>query len=147
MSEITVKGIVTIKDRKTGKVILEKENLITDAGLAHLALLVGNADAQPFALGCIGASNTTPQATDTDLGSQLDYKNATYARVTTNVNNDTAEFRTIHTAGAGGWAICEYGLKTLGGILLNRVVFSAVNLPEGNEFEFIYRVVFGRRSA
>lgn len=147
MSDISVKGIVTIKDRKTGQVILEKENVITDAGIAHIALLMGNADAQPFALGCIGSSNTEPAPSDTDLGSQLDYKNATFARVATSISNDTAEFRTIHTAGAGGWTISEYGLKTLGGIMLNRAVFSAVNLPEGNEFEFIYRVIFGRKAA
>lgn len=122
-------------------------NLITNAGLAQVALLLEDASAEPFLEACVGEGTTAAANGDTALEDQVDSQTPTVSRVTTSVTNDTAQFVSVHTAGVGGWAITEYGIKTATGhVLLNHVVFSAINLSEGNELEFTYKVQVQRVS-
>lgn len=140
-----VKGWLEVRriDKKTG----EKElvgifpNLITNAGLAQVALLLEDAAAEPFLEACVGTGTNAAANGDTALQTEVDTQTPTVSRVTTSVANDTAQFVSLHTAPGGGWAITEYGIKTATGhVLLNHVVFSAINLAEGNELEFTYKV-------
>jgi hypothetical protein len=130
-------------DKKTGekKLVGIYPNLITNAGLAAVALLLEDAAAEPFLDACVGEGTTAAANGDTDLEDEVDNKTPTVSRVTTSVNNDTAQFVSLHTAPVGGWAITEYGIKTVtGNLLLNHVVFAAINLSESNELEFTYKV-------
>jgi hypothetical protein len=140
-----VKGWLEVRliDKKTGEKTLVGvyPNLITNVGLAQVALLLEDAAAEPFLDACIGEGTTAAQNTDTDLEDEVDNQTPTVSRVTTSVTNDTAQFVSLHEAPAGGWAITEYGIKTVTAhILLNHVVFAAINLSEGNELEFTYKV-------
>lgn len=140
-----VKGWLEV--RRINKETGEKElvgvfpNLITNLGLAQVALLLEDASAEPFLEACVGSGTTAAANTDTALETELDTQTPTVSRVQTSVANDTAQFVSVHTAGVGGWAVTEYGIKTATGhVLLNHVVFSAINLLQGNELEFTYKV-------
>lgn len=142
-------GLLEIRDKKTGKLLLSKENLITNGGLAAVAGLLGGTGSA-FAYGAVGTGTTAAAVTDTELQSQVDAAGATFSRVTTTVTNDTAQFVSTHTCNdSGGWALTEYALKTSasGGTILNRVVFSAINLAEDNQIEITYRVQVKRASS
>lgn len=122
-------------------------NLITNAGLAQVALLLEDAAAEPFLEACVGEGTTPAANGDTALESQVDSQTPTVSRVTTSVANDTAQFVSLHEAPGGGWEITEYGIKTATGhVLLNHVVFAVISLSEGNELEFTYKVQVQRVS-
>lgn len=133
-------GWLEVRDPKTGKLLLETPNLIVNGGLAQAAYLLGQASAEPLTLGCIGTGTASAVVGDSALGTQVDSQTVTFSRVQTSVANDTAQFVSLHTAPSGGWAVTEYGIKTAGGVLFNRVVFSAINLLEANQLEFTYKV-------
>lgn len=133
-------GHLEVRDLRTRALILDIPNLIVDAGLAQVANLLIAAASEPLYRSCIGTGAVAAANGDTDLGAQVDYQGATATRVTTAVTNDTAQFVSVHTAPVGGWAITEFGIKTVAGILFNRVVFAAINLAQGNELEFTYKV-------
>jgi hypothetical protein len=140
--KVGLKGWLEIRDNKTKELLLVVPNAILDVGLAAVALLLTNASAEPFLEACVGSGDTAVDVdVDTALETELGTAVATPSRVMTSVANDTAQFVSIHTGGSGGWAIKEYGIKTATGhIMLNRVVFSVINLAEGNELEFTYKV-------
>lgn len=140
-----IKGWIEVRriNKKTGRkrLIAVYPNLITNAGLAQVALLLEDATAEPFLEACVGTGTNAAANGDTQLQTQVDSQTPTVSRVQTSVANDTAQFVSVHTAGVGGWAITEYGIKTATGhVLLNHVVFAAINLTEGNELEFTYKV-------
>lgn len=133
-------GWLEIRDPLTGKLLQKVDNLIVNGGLAQAAYLLVQGSAEPLSLGCIGEGTEAADETDSALGDQVDSVSATASRVTTSVANDTAQFVSLHTAGVGGWAVTEYGIKTAGGVLFNRVVFSVITLAQGNQLEFTYKV-------
>lgn len=137
-------GVLEIRDVATGRTLLRKKNLIVNAGLAAVAGLLGGTGTA-FGYGAVGTGTTAAAATDTELQTQVDAQPVTFTRETTTVTNDTARFVSVHTAPSGGWALTEYALKTAasGGTILNRVVFSPVNLSAGNQIECIYKVRVG----
>jgi hypothetical protein len=132
MNEIKLKGRLVISDPKTGKVLREADNIITNVGKTRALQVLTGQNNSPFVKGTIGSSNTTPAATDTALGSQLDE-----ATPTVSVSGSQATIVTLHTA-ASNWTIQEYALKTSDGVILNRVTFSAISLPAGGQLQFTY---------
>jgi len=133
-------GWLEIRDPLTGRLLQKVDNLIVNGGLAQAAYLLTSASAEPPSLGCIGEGTAGADELDAALGSQVDSVAVTASRVTTSVASDTAQFVSLHTAGVGGWAVTEYGIKTAGGVLFNRVVFSVISLAQGNQLEFTYKV-------
>jgi hypothetical protein len=133
-------GWLEIRDPQTGKLLQIVDNLIVNGGLALAAYRLGSDTPEKLTLGCIGEGAVAAAVIDSALGSQVDSQVVTASRVTTSVANDTAQFVSLHTAGSGGWAVTEYGIKTAGGVLFNRVVFSAISLAQGNQLEFTYKV-------
>lgn len=133
-------GWLEIRNKKTGELLRKVDNLIVNGGLAQAAYLLVQGSAEPLTLGCIGEGTAAAGPTDAALASQVDSVSVTASRVTTSVANDTAQFVSLHTAPVGGWAVTEYGIKTAGGVLFNRVVFSVITLAEGNQLEFTYKV-------
>ena len=137
------RGILTIRDFKTKEILLVKENLITNVGLAIVTAQLG-AGTTPLTTACVGEGTATAAYTDTALASQVDAQTPTVSYDQTTVDDDTVEFVSVHTAPAGGWDITEYGIKTTAGLLFNRVVFAAIPLAEDNQLEFTYRVIATR---
>ena len=133
-------GQLEIRDNKTKKLLRRVRNIVVDVGLAQVALLLTSGSAEHLSKACVGIGTAAAVVGDTDLGSQVDFQTPTASRVTTSVTNDTAQFVSVHTAPVGGWAITEYGIKTNANVLFNRVVFAAINLAQGNELEFTYKL-------
>jgi hypothetical protein len=115
------------------------KNCIVNNGLAHMALLWGDAAGLAYTKGAIGTGTTAAVITNTALETQVDIQTGAFSRITTTVTNDTVKLVTTHTAPAGGWAITEYAAKVSDASeIYNRVVFAAINLAEGNQLEFSY---------
>lgn len=132
-------GSLTVRNPKTGEIILHMPNLIVNKGLDMAAYQLGNGS-KPLNAACVGEGTTAPTNGDTALESQVDTQTPVFSQVTTSVTNDTAQFVSLHTAGVGGWAITEYGIKYSTTDLFNRVTFTAINLAENDELEFTYKV-------
>lgn len=117
MQKIKVEGFVTLQIfDKNGKLKSESKghNIITNAGLAQLALLAGDASAVPFTYLALGTSSTAVAATDTQLGAEITDTGlaraaATISRITTTVTNDTLRATKTWTA-TGVKTIEEAGL-------------------------------------
>jgi hypothetical protein len=137
---VSFHGWLEVRDPKTGGLLLQTPNLIVDGGLAQAAYLLGQSAAEPLSLGCVGTGAVAAVHGDSALGAQVDSQVVTFSRTTTAVQNDTAQFVSLHTAPQGGWGLTEYGIKTAGGVLFNRVVYAAINLLEANQLEFTYKV-------
>lgn len=141
--KFALKAWLEIRDPKTGKLLLKKDNLITNGGLAIAAYQLGHGGT-PLVEACVGEGTTAAANADTAMESQVDYQTPVFSRVQTAVANDTAQFVSLHTAPAGGWALTEYGIRTAADTLFNRVVFAAINLPENGQLEFTYKVQLQR---
>ena len=117
------------------------ENLITSAGLAQAALLLGDDTADAFDYGAIGEGTTPATVGDTALESEVDRLSASFSRETTTYSNDTGKWVTTHTAPGGGWSVTEYSLVTAssGGVIYNRVVFTAITVAATDQLEFTYK--------
>jgi hypothetical protein len=143
--KLGLRGWLTAKIRRKGSDRFEElwaipvRNLIVNAGLAQVALLLGDAAAAPFIAGNIGTGTTAPNVDQTALVTQVDSQTVAFSRETTTVANDTAVLISTHTAPAGGWAITEYGAFNSGSVMYNRVVFAAINLAETEQLQFTYK--------
>lgn len=148
---LKLKGLISLKvTDKDGNLKDERliKNTITNAGLAQIALLAGDASAVPFTYLALGTGTTAAAATDTTLetessASGLERAAATVSRVTTTVANDTLQLLHAFTAGASA-AITECGIfnDASVGTLLGRQVFSAVNVVSSDVLTVTYRVSF-----
>lgn len=148
---LKVKGLISLELTDKDGNLKDKrliKNTITNAGLAQIALLAGDASAVPFTFLALGTGTTAAAATDTTLvtessASGLARAAATVTRVTTTVANDTLQLVKTFTAGASA-AITEAGIfnDATTGTLLGRQVFSAVNVASGDTLAITYKVSF-----
>lgn len=134
-----LKGWLEIRDNKTKELLRVVKNTIVNNGLAICAFQLGDGTT-PLIEACVGSGNTAAEITNSALETFLGMAAPTFSRVQTAVANDTAQFVSVHTAGADGWAVKEYGIRTAADILFNRVVFAVINLAQGNELEFTYKI-------
>ena len=149
--KLKVKGLISLKvTDKDGNLKDERliKNTITNAGLAQIALLAGDASAVPFTYLALGTGTTAAAATDTALGTETSASGlaraaATVSRVTTTVSNDTLQLLHAFTAGASA-AITECGILNAAtdGTLLGRQVFAAVNVVSSDVLTVTYKVSF-----
>lgn len=117
-------------------------NLITNAGMAAVASRINGAGSEAaFTYLAIGTGNTAAAATDTALQTEITTGGgaraaATASRVTTDVTNDTA--RLVYTwTFSSNFAVTEAGAlnASSSGVLLNRQVFTAVNVVSGDSLQ------------
>lgn len=121
-------------------------NLLTNAGIAAIAGRInGHGSVAAFTYIAVGTGTTAADVTDTALEAEitdsgLARANGTVDRETDTVTNDTASITYTWTA-SGSKAVTESGVLNAGasGILLNRQVFSAVNLVNGNSFQVTHK--------
>ncbi len=121
---------------------LKMSNLITNAGMAGVASRInGDGSEAIFNYIAIGTGTTAAAATDTALETEITTGGgaraaATVSRTTTDVTNDTA--RAVHTFNfTSSFAVTEAGVLNAAssGVLLNRQVFSAVNVVNGDSLQ------------
>lgn len=123
--------------------------VVTDAGVAIVADCFVSAAANPnvedFDFHGIGTGGTAENATDTDLVTELTTQYSTdNTRATGTPTNPTAPvYRSVATNSVdASAAIVEHGVLTSAtvgsGTLLDRTVFSAVNLSNGDSLQTTY---------
>ena len=117
-------------------------NLITDAGKAGVASRINGAGSEAaFTYIAIGTGTTAASASDTALESEIttgggERDSATASRTTTDVTNDTATLVLTYNF-TSSFAVTEAGALNAAssGVLLNRQVFSAVNVANGDSLQ------------
>jgi hypothetical protein len=121
-------------------------NIITNAGKAQVALLMGDASAVPFTYLAVGTSSTAVAATDTTLGAEivdtgLARAAATVSRVTTTVANDTLQLVYTWTA-SGSKTVEEAGIfnAASAGTMLGHALTGSQVLSNGQAFTLTYQV-------
>lgn len=121
---------------------MKMANLVTNAGMAGVASRIGGAGSEAaFTYIAIGTGTTAAAATDTALQTEITTGGgaraaATVSRTTTDVTNDTA--RAVVTFNfTSTFAVTEAGLLNAAssGVLLNRQVFTAVNVVNGDSLQ------------
>jgi hypothetical protein len=109
---------------KNGEVVLEKKNLIVQAGKNFLASAVINSST-PFVGMAIGTGTTPASTSDTTLETEIARAAFTSSSVSTNV----VSLSNTYAAGTGTGSISEAGIftnATSGGTMLSHVVFSSI---------------------
>lgn len=118
------------------------QNLVTNAGKAGAASRLNGAGSEAaFTYIAIGTGTTAAAAGDTTLETEIttgggERASATASRVTTDVTNDTA--RLVNTFNfTSTFAVTEAGVLNAAssGVLLNRQVFTAVNVVNGDSLQ------------
>lgn len=121
---------------------LRMANLVTSAGLAGIASRINGAGSEAaFTYIAIGTGTTAAAAGDTALETEITTGGgaraaATASRTTTTVTNDTATL--VHTfTFSASFAVTEAGALNAAsaGVLLNRQVFSAVNVVSSDTLQ------------
>jgi hypothetical protein len=123
------------------------KNLITNAGLKGAADRLGGISAAAFTYLALGTGTTAAAAGNTALETELSTLglsrvNATVAAVTTTVTDDTLQLSNTFTV-TGTAAVTEAGILNAGsgGTLLSRLVFSAVNVINGDSLTVTYKII------
>jgi hypothetical protein len=146
-NKLGVKGWIIARKKPADEELYQKvfelpvDNTIVNVALADIANHLINGTTGGYTHGAIGTGSTAPAVNQTALVSQiLTRKSSTLSRISTSVTNDTAKYVSNFTADAS-YAVTEYGTfdTSSGGIMLNRVTFSAINLTNGDALEFTYK--------
>jgi hypothetical protein len=151
-SGLKIKGSVRLQVFDGDKCIHDTgfmDNLITSAGKAGVAGLVGNTGSvTAFTYLAVGTSSTAVAVSDTTLGSEivdsgLARASATVSRVTTTVTNDTLSLTKTFTV-TGTKTIEEIGIfnASSSGVLLGRRLTGSINVINGNSLVTTYNVSF-----
>jgi hypothetical protein len=120
------------------------DNLVTSAGKAQVALLVGDASATPFTYLAVGTSSTAVsvgqtalQAEITDTG--LARAAGTVSRTTTSVTNDTYNITYTWTA-SGSKTVEEVGVfnASSAGTMLSRALSGTKTMSNGEQLIGLY---------
>lgn len=138
-----------IQNFLTGKWVseLHRSNLITTAGKGGVASRINGSGAEPaFTYLAIGIGTTAADVADTTLESEITTNGgqraaATASRVTTDTANDTARLVLTYTF-TGSFAVTEAGAlnASSNGVLLNRQVFTAVNVVSGDTLQITVNI-------
>lgn len=133
-----------IQNFLTGRWVSEltRSNLITTAGKGGVASRInGSGGEAAFTYIAIGIGTTAANVADTTLESEITTNGgqraaATASRVTTDTTNDTARLVLTFTF-TGSFAVTEAGALNAAsnGVLLNRQVFTAVNVVSGDTLQ------------
>ena len=149
---LKIKGHFLLEMRDTeGRVVETRDldNLVTSAGKAAIAGLVGNTGSVgAFGYLAVGTGSTAASVDDTALGAEISTNGlgraaATVSRATTTVTNDTLQLSVTWTA-TGASAVTELGAFNAAsdGVMLGRQVFSAINTSNGFQLTLTYKFQF-----
>jgi len=151
MDSLKIKGkIELVCHRADGSIKwrVKRNNLITSAGKAQIALLAGDASATPFTYLALGTSSTAPAVGNTTLGAEITDSGlaraaATVSRITTTVTNDTLQLVYTWTV-SGSKTIEEIGIlnASSSGTLLGRALTSSKSVISGETVTATYKVIY-----
>jgi hypothetical protein len=140
--------LIKIKCFLTGRYVRELNyaNLITNQGIAQSAsLLISEGTNAAFTYIAVGSGSTPAAVTDTALASEitgggLTRASASKSKETDTITDDTAVLTTTFTLTQES-TIRETGVfnASTGGIMLNRKVFSDINLPASTSVQFVHK--------
>lgn len=123
------------------------KNIITSAGKAQVALLVGQSG-NLFTYLAVGTSNTAVSASDTALGAEISTSGlarvaGTVSRITTSVTNDTYQITTTWTA-SGTVTVQEVGVFNAAstGTILGHALTGAKSVVNTDQLVGTYQVQF-----
>jgi hypothetical protein len=132
-----------VLEREDGTIETFSANLIVNAGLARIALLM-TGGGSPMSHMALGGSSTMPGATQTALVSEVGrVALASTTTVTTNVSGDSVQYVATFPAGTATGALTEAGLfdAASGGTMLARSVYNTVNKGENDSLTVTWKVV------
>jgi len=140
---IRARGQVRIILLRNGKIVTEQnsENLVVDAGLAHIAdQLSASPDQAEMSHMAIGTGTTAPAASDTALENEV-------ARVALESRTDSESsivYKAEFGAGTGTGAITEAGIfnASSGGTMLARDTFDVVNKGSNDVLRIEWTITF-----
>lgn len=141
---LTVKGRIRAEVWRNGKLVdvREADNLIVNAGKAHLAgLLVGASGYSPFRYVAVGTGTTTPSADDTALEQEITGGGLARGEGTISVNGNVATITKTWNV-TDTYGITEVGLfnASSGGTMYARATFAVVNVENGDTFTFTWQI-------
>jgi hypothetical protein len=121
---------VHARDVTTGKLVMSawNKNLIMDAGLVHVAELLGGYPRRPSHI-ALGTNDTAPAAGDTTLGTEVFRKIITRRRIPSAPNNYKIYFQLYLTTGeANGNTLVEAGIlnRSALGTMLSHVIHDPI---------------------
>ena len=116
-------GHFKVTERETGKIVINKENLVVDTSGLILSRLLGAATStRQITYLEVGTGTTPPSTTDTTLGTSV------FAKLkTTETYPDTKSVKftfTLTTSEANGYLLTEFGLFDNATTMFSRVVTS-----------------------
>lgn len=123
-------------------VVVQKKNLIVQAGKNFLANAVLSNSTSPFVAIAVGSSTTAASSGDTTLGSES-YRNA-YS--TTNTLNNVITLSLFLSPGVATGSISEAGIfnnATSGGTMLSRIVFSTITKQSIDTLRLTWTITVG----
>lgn len=148
---IKIKGQIDFVITDKNGVIKDKwtvYNTVTNAGLALLASLAGDAAAVPFTYLAVGTSNTAAAASQTALAGEITDSGlaraaATVSRVTTTQTNDTLQLVKAWSV-SGTKTVEEIGIfnDPTTGTMLSRAVTGSKAVVNGDTLTATYKVKF-----
>jgi len=124
--------------------------VVTDAGVAAISDAFGNTfEVELFNFHGMGTGGTAEAASQTALVTELTTEyNPNSTRATGTQTTPTNVYQTVgtNTIDSGTPAITEHGIfsqaATGGGTMLDRSLFSAINLASGDGIQFTYQLTF-----
>ena len=137
-----MRGKVTII--KNGDEVKQIDNLIVNTGLASMSgLLLSDISETAYDYIAIGVGTTAAGATDTTLETESMREAGTGTQTTSTVTNDTAHLESTFAIGST-LAITEAGILNAAstGTLLNRAVFAAVDVVDGDSLVIKWDIEF-----
>lgn len=150
MDTLKRKGIYNFKIRDVNGNIRDEwtvNNIITNAGLAQLALLTYDPSATPFTYIAVGSGTTAVAASQTALATEITTSglaraSATITRTTTTVTDDTTSYSYEWTL-SGTATVEEIGIfnASSAGTMLSRALTGSKPLLSGEKFEATYTIV------
>src|SRR6185369_4527015 len=124
--------------------------VVTDAGVAFIAdAFTNTVEAENMNFHGMGTGTTAEAASQTALTTELTTEyNPNSTRATGVQTSPTNVYQTVgtNTIDSGTPAVTEHGIfsqaATGGGTMLDRSVFSAINLASGDGIQFTYQLTF-----
>lgn len=142
---ISIKGLLIAKHIRDGVVLDKRRSTerVTISGVCYIVDSFQNSTSYPldaFKYHACGTSSTAEGNNDTALGAQVE------TRVIGSQGEAQAAYvyKTVATITmTGSHAIAEHGLfsASSGGTLLDRSVFSAINVESGDSIQFTYQMI------
>lgn len=148
---ITLKGTYNFKIVGVDGKIRDEwtvDNIVTSAGKAQIALLIGDASATPFTYLAVGTATTAVAVGQTALGAEitdtgLARASGTVSRTTTTVTNDTYQITYTWTA-SGSKTVEEVGVfnASSAGTMLSRALTTTKSIVNGETLATTYTCSF-----